>query len=531
MADWEDVKVMKRKFRISRATMDHIRNVNSYLKNRDGIKYSSKACKEGIPKHSSSLLKTKIHPPNKQYNPILIKQVTQQNKKQKGTVLCREGEPERKKRNKMKINLVLKKPKQEYQDLEDEEGVKTEYLASSCRNNEGKRARSCMKSAYLLTPKEHGQDIGVKKRMRSNKKILTNRSTSRNINSNVSEYNSLVKKRLASKRCDVSVSARSVYNNIEPEQRKLSPHKKVNPLMTDEGTSQDKSKIKINMSKKTRNAHSIRCLPRLNSNPKEKLPINITISGDHNKTQNSQLKKIVNIDLYNRKNSKASIYFSKPTKNIKQVKSVQDIHHHTTRSKSTQRAPTNTLLNPNFTTQRKTSPPQKSHKLKTITDKSSPHSEILASSYRDSTKLKIKRADLGFGFRDLYAKVPKTSEELEEYAKFQNKKIRLAKIIDKRVEHESSILLKKQSKEACRVMDKPGICADVKMFMFRQPPINNLKSFEMLGSRENSYEHTSIGENLGLLGKSIVEKKPVIISKYSLCSTKLRKKINNIFNN
>jgi hypothetical protein len=66
------------------------------------------------------------------------------------------------------------------------------------------------------------------------------------------------------------------------------------------------------------------------------------------------------------------------------------------------------------------------------------------------------------------SQVPKTQQDLREFYEYQKKKMRIAKIIDKRVENETRLLLKKQYRESLKVKNANGISSDVKMFMFRQ---------------------------------------------------------------
>jgi hypothetical protein len=67
-----------------------------------------------------------------------------------------------------------------------------------------------------------------------------------------------------------------------------------------------------------------------------------------------------------------------------------------------------------------------------------------------------------------FTQVPKTQKDIEEFEKYQMKKIRLAKILETKIENETKILIKKQAKESTKVTNAAGINPDIKLFMFKQ---------------------------------------------------------------
>mmetsp|Transcript_27033 Transcript_27033/g.23860 ORF Transcript_27033/g.23860 Transcript_27033/m.23860 type:complete len:123 (+) Transcript_27033:1059-1427(+) len=116
-----------------------------------------------------------------------------------------------------------------------------------------------------------------------------------------------------------------------------------------------------------------------------------------------------------------------------------------------------------------------------------------------------------------FVQVPKTKEDIQEYIKYHKKKMRLAKILEKKMENETRILLKKQYKEIGKVKEKPGIHSDIKMFMFKQPPVEHLKSFDYLGSEDSIQGSNSIRDhNASLQYSTSNRQNPAIIAKYSL---------------
>mmetsp|Transcript_27033 Transcript_27033/g.23859 ORF Transcript_27033/g.23859 Transcript_27033/m.23859 type:complete len:180 (+) Transcript_27033:513-1052(+) len=110
-------------------------------------------------------------------------------------------------------------------------------------------------------------------------------------------------------------TSRSVYRNLEVQHRKLTPHRRNNSLQNEHIT-------EAIQGISTRNQRSLRCLPKLHSEPNNNGIINITTGHTQSSRKVRKMKKIVNIDIYNRKNSKAAIILQKNPR-VNHTRSVQ----------------------------------------------------------------------------------------------------------------------------------------------------------------------------------------------------------------
>ena len=124
-------------------------------------------------------------------------------------------------------------------------------------------------------------------------------------------------------------TSKSVYHNLEIQHRKLTPHKRNNSLKSESRRNKVNSNCSlklISLDVHSVKGNSIKRLPILQSATKDQGIINIKTDQNHSQRKTRKIKKIVNIDIYKRKRSKAAIIMSDGYK-MKHVQSVKDMEN------------------------------------------------------------------------------------------------------------------------------------------------------------------------------------------------------------
>lgn len=74
--------------------------------------------------------------------------------------------------------------------------------------------------------------------------------------------------------------------------------------------------------------------------------------------------------------------------------------------------------------------------------------------------------------------VPQTETEIAEFVKYQTKKMRLAKILNTKYQHDTKILIHRQKNHSRKIKEQIDNNSEVNVFLFKKKQLDSLKHFD-----------------------------------------------------
>lgn len=125
--------------------------------------------------------------------------------------------------------------------------------------------------------------------------------------------------------------------------------------------------------------------------------------------------------------------------------------------------------------------------------------------------------------------VPQTETEIAEFVKYQTKKMRLAKILNTKYQHDTKILIHRQKNHSRKIKEQIDNNSEVNVFLFKKKQLDSLKHFDNWASTGAVYKKA--GDKITAM-KSLANnciKTGLVKSQNPAISTKMRKRISNLF--